>query len=233
MYERYDIFKGWDEYFSTSPEQKKYFQKEFKDIDVAGKRILEIGFGSGALLSWLSEKAKSVTGIEINSRSLENAKSLGYEAYPDLDLLRRNDSTAFDVVVAFDVFEHLTVPELESLLRKIKSILADNGKLIIRVPNGRSPWGLANQYGDLTHKTVLSDLRIAQLGLETGFDLKECRNYSITFRKGVKNWCLDAVKYPIRKSINWLLALAFGWRGMPLEENIIAILVPKNNETPG
>jgi len=62
----------------------------------------------------------------------------------------------FDLVCAMDVFEHLEKSEIIAMLRKIHAVLKPGGRLLVRFPNGASPFGAMNQSADLTHLTLLS-----------------------------------------------------------------------------
>lgn len=71
----------------------------------------------------------------------------------------------FDLIVAFDVFEHLTVSELVDLLRFSRSILSPGGRILARFPNAGSPFGAFWQNSDITPVTALSRERISQIAL--------------------------------------------------------------------
>ena len=47
----------------------------------------------------------------------------------------------------------------------IKNILCEDGKVIIKVPNASSPWGINHQFGDLTHKTAYNGESLRQLAV--------------------------------------------------------------------
>lgn len=232
MYDHYDTFKGWDNYFHASNEDRRYFSREFRDFSLAGKRILEIGYGSGALLAWFAEQGAEVAGVEITQRSLEEARQRGLNVYTDIASAQTAERP-FDLIVAFDVLEHLSIDAILALLQDVKKALSANGSMLIRVPNGRSPWGLANQYGDLTHITVLSDLRLNQLALETGFRLSFCRDQALVKRSSAKGWFLDLLFHSARRILNLLIGRIFGLGNMPMEANIIALLAPSNDKRSG
>lgn len=226
VYEHYDTFKGWTGFFTVSDDQRRYFEREFRDIDIAGKRVLELGYGEGNLMAWMADRAGHVAGVEINPRSLEEGRDRGFAVYPSVEALQAADTAPFDVVVAFDVLEHLELAELEALLPTLKGLMRDTGRLVARVPNGRSPWGLPNQFGDLTHRTVLSDLRFEQLALHTGFRLVFCRDYAVVPRRFLRGWTLDTIRLSARRVLNAALRRIYGLGGMPMEANIIAVLEP-------
>jgi 2-polyprenyl-3-methyl-5-hydroxy-6-metoxy-1,4-benzoquinol methylase len=227
VYDQYDTFKGWHNYFQYSEEQNRYFTKEFQGFPLTGKRILEIGYGEGSLLAWMRDQGAHVVGVELNERSLEEATKQGISAFSDLESAFKEKTKPFDLIVAFDVFEHLQVEEINSLLGQAKGNLSANGCLFIRVPNGRSPWGLVNQYGDLTHCTVLSDLRLQQLALNAGYTLKSCRDQAQVTRKRLRKRMLDIVFHFARRTVDFLIRRIYGFGNIPLGSNIVAILAPQ------
>jgi len=56
----------------------------------------------------------------------------------------------------FDVLEHIPQDEVVTFFNLLNEHLSDEGSIILRTPNGSSPFGLANQYGDITHCNVVT-----------------------------------------------------------------------------
>ena len=77
----------------------------------------------------------------------------------------------FDLVVAFDVAEHLSFDELQTFFSWVRDHLNEGGKLYLRFPEGASPLGLANQNGDFMHVTSLTLPKIEALCFEEGMKL--------------------------------------------------------------
>jgi predicted TPR repeat methyltransferase len=122
-------------------------------------------------------------GTELNSELLALAKSkgiIGIEAGYDLSKLIEPES--LDLVVAFDVLEHLTLQEIADLFSSVKNCLKDGGRLIARFPSGDSPFSRAIQYGDMTHKSIIGSLMIRQLSTEAGFQVLQVREPSFPIR---------------------------------------------------
>src|SRR5262249_33038691 len=87
----------------------------------------------------------------------------------------------FDTIVAFDVFEHFTVDEVLVRLKAIEKMLKPGGRLVLRFPNAQSPFGLASQHGDPTHKSALSRSAFEQLTQGLAFSVER---YAPSFRIG-------------------------------------------------
>lgn len=108
---------------------------------VAGRRVLDLGSGEGFGASILAAgEATEVVGVDIDERTVEHARlnwsgpSVSFEVGSALDLSAFDDG-AFDVVVAFEIIEH--VEEQERVLAEVTRVLADDGVLVISTPDRR------------------------------------------------------------------------------------------------
>ena len=130
-----------------------------------GTRILELGYGHARFLAWAAAQGCNVVGTEINPGLHEAATAAGHDVHlGTLDDIDFATGTAFDAIVAFDVFEHLTISELEETLIRLYGLLAEGGVGFGWFPNGGSPFGLAFIAGDIAHKTTLNGSSMEQFG---------------------------------------------------------------------
>ena len=102
-----------------------------------GKRVLDAGCGAGYGSAELADVAESVTGIDIAPEAVEHARA--HYALPNLvfeqascTLLPYGDGV-FDLVVAFEVIEHLA--DWRAFLQEVRRVLAPAGQLIVSTPN--------------------------------------------------------------------------------------------------
>jgi len=176
LYGGYSDWKNWHGQFAPSDREARYFAAELADIPLTGKRVLEIGFGNGNFLAWAKTLGAEVVGTEIDTAMIERARARGFDARPaPLEALVAANER-FDLIVAFDVFEHWDKPMLVASLTQFAALLVPDGQVLARFPNGQSPFGRVHQYGDLTHQTVLSASSIAQLANMTGFTVARVGN---------------------------------------------------------
>tara|TARA_Y100000310_G_scaffold344288_1_gene456225 strand:- start:912 stop:1994 length:1083 start_codon:yes stop_codon:yes gene_type:complete len=113
----------------------------------AGKRIAELGGGSGLGLMLLAQKGAFVTNIDTSKMALEFSRYLSehHEIQDKLD--RRNSDfydtglsdNEFDVVYNHGVFEHREV-DAHKLLHEMTRITKPGGYVVIAVPNEASPF---------------------------------------------------------------------------------------------
>jgi 2-polyprenyl-3-methyl-5-hydroxy-6-metoxy-1,4-benzoquinol methylase len=136
--------------------------------------ILDYGCGDGKLLSVAQELGyANLVGVD-HSKSLLDVAARRTKAtlhhQDGLEFLRSAASTSFDVVIAFDVFEHLTRPQLLATCREIARILKPSGRLLLHVPNGASPDSGRQLWGDLTHERPFTKASLGQVLLPLGFE---------------------------------------------------------------
>lgn len=180
VYAGYEHWKQWAATFQYTPEDAEYFAGETSGLRVKGAAVLEIGFGSGSFLAWAIDQGARVAGTEINARSLRLARDKGIELLSsDIEDLSDSHAGRFDTIVAFDVFEHFEVDVVRRRLIAVDRLLSPNGAVLLRFPNAQSPFGLAPQNGDPTHKSALSRSAIEQLMQGTSLKVER---YAFAFR---------------------------------------------------
>lgn len=225
LYEGYATWKDWQGDFAARDRDARYFAAELAGIGLAGLRVLEIGFGNGAFLAWAKKQDAQVTGTEIADELIARARTQGFDAQsaslPALAAAGRQ----FDLVAAFDVFEHWTRDELVANLRAIHGLLAPGGRLVARFPNGQSPFGRVFQYGDITHQTVLSTSSMRQLALMTGFAVERVDNARrVPARRDAWTWLKHHWRKRRRARIEIALGKLYGFGRLPLDPNLTAVL---------
>jgi 2-polyprenyl-3-methyl-5-hydroxy-6-metoxy-1,4-benzoquinol methylase len=128
----YDAMKKSDSYY-----MKEKWEFELARAEIAkGQSVLEVGCGPGLFLESVRDAGRDrrVTGLELNTKCVETCRAKG------LDVQRRTveefaapNPSAFDVVCAFQVLEHVRDPRafLAAMFRSLKS----DGVCIMTVPN--------------------------------------------------------------------------------------------------
>jgi SAM-dependent methyltransferase len=102
-----------------------------------GKRVLDAGCGAGYGSAELAKFALSVVGADIAGEAVDFARehyrlqNLQFEQASCLAL--PHPDAAFDLVVAFEVIEHL--PQWRDFLEEVRRVLSPTGHLIVSTPN--------------------------------------------------------------------------------------------------
>lgn len=171
LYASYDGWKGWEKPFTCSADMADYFAAELRGRRLSGTDVLEIGYGNGEFLAWARQQGARITGSEITPGAIEAAKAENVPLIPgDFESSQEVVADSYDVIAAFDVFEHLDAITLVAKLRAINTMLRPGGWLILRFPNGQSPFGLGPQNGDATHMLALSRSKIEQYASGTNLE---------------------------------------------------------------
>lgn len=91
-----------------------------------------------------------------------------------MQTLAAQSDNSQDIVISFDVIEHFTKTELLAFVDEVRRVLRSNGKWIIHIPNGESPFFGRIRYGDFTHEQAFTRNSISQLLLASGFNDVQC-----------------------------------------------------------
>lgn len=141
--------------------------------------VLEIGCGTGNFLQYLHFKGVTkITGVD-HDTTVENfihpSVRPHFKAIDIFDYLKdRPPEQKFDRIVLFDVLEHFDHHDGYNLLFQLAQILANDGQIVVQVPNMASPWGAQHQFGDLTHKAAYTPNSMRQLALSSGLNCFSC-----------------------------------------------------------
>ena len=153
----YINWKNWnsDLFGKTSKLEEAYFGNIIKMLRLKkSPKILEVGFGNGAFLGYLTKKNFNCEGVESNQNLVNLALKNNYSAYQSFSEIDKNNK--YDLIVLFDVIEHIPLENIEDFLKDLSIYLNDSGSIFMRFPNGGSPLGLANQHGDVTHCNIIT-----------------------------------------------------------------------------
>jgi 2-polyprenyl-3-methyl-5-hydroxy-6-metoxy-1,4-benzoquinol methylase len=146
-------------------------------------KLLEIGCGEGQLLYSL-QKYFTVQGMDISKDSVEKTNKLfGRKVALYMDIENTALREKYDVIIAFDVLEHLHNPE--KVIGKLTANLTDNGIFIFAVPNNYGFVGtIATKifnFVDKTHISVLKRSEWIEIIIQTGLSYQIWDQIGYTF----------------------------------------------------
>lgn len=100
-------------------------------------KVLEFGCGQGFFLDKLKQSEINCCGVEKNLATIKMCQAKNHNVFKNLEFLEgAKDFRKFSVICSFQVMEH--VYDVRSLLEKMISFLAEDGRLFISVPNNDS-----------------------------------------------------------------------------------------------
>ena len=101
-------------------------------------RVLDVGSGSRRL----EAKLKGLyPGIEYRSMDIDQRKFHDYYSLDDI-------KETFNIILLFEVIEHLSFNEGVTILKKTRDLLSPGGRLILTTPNVYHP----NRYWEYSHR---------------------------------------------------------------------------------
>ncbi len=118
----------WNEHFS---------RYAFASEVVGGKRVLDLGCGSGYGSAELARSAASVVGVDVSSDAISYARveytatNLSFALHSCTDL--PFSAGSFDIITAFEVIEHLT--NWRQMLSEAARLLSSGGTFLVSTPN--------------------------------------------------------------------------------------------------
>jgi len=104
---------------------------------IKGKRILELGFGSGLQMLTFANSGAIMSGLEVNEELYKIAKEVLEDIHADISMYNGKhfpyEDNQFDFCYATSVLEH--VSDLETVLREVLRILKPGGRFYLSFPN--------------------------------------------------------------------------------------------------
>lgn len=190
-------------------------------------RILDIGCGYGALLHFLKEAGYiNLFGVDRSPEQVVLAHEMGLDFVHEGNLAETflgEPNGTYDVVVAFDVLEHLTCEEALRLGDELFRIIRPGGRLILHLPNAEGIFSSRILYGDMTHERAYTRSSVTQLMSACGFS-----RVTITEDRPVLHSLRSAIRLLMWKALRSLFRLVYlaetGDARQPiLSQNFIAV----------
>jgi len=125
----------------------------------------------------------NLTGIDLSAEQVELARTI-LPSLQQADAIgfRRANRECFDLIAAPDLIEHPTKDEELEFPDGCRESLRPGGRLVLRTPNGESPWHGGVRYGDFTHEICFNRKSLETLLRITGFRDLQSREAGVVAR---------------------------------------------------
>ncbi len=110
-----------------------------------GARVLELGCGTGRILSRIAPVSQEAVGVDLSESMAKHARQRGLDVRVASVCELPFDDDRFDLTYSFKVLAH--VPELETALREASRVTRPGGHLLLELYNRRSLRYLVKKLG--------------------------------------------------------------------------------------
>lgn len=154
--------------------------------------VVDLGCGRGEFLDYISRFGCRAIGVDTNKIFVEHCRSNGHEAvHTDaLSYLHKAPDSSVDLITAFQLIEHISLRDLEDLIREAYRVLKPGGRLLLETPNSQNvEVGSFSFYVDPTHKRPVNQNYVQFLCRILGYSSSEVFLWK---EKEILNW-MDSV----------------------------------------
>jgi SAM-dependent methyltransferase len=125
--------------FEKEPYMWKFYQTLLGDYDFRGKKVIEMGCGTGINTILMAKKGARVTFLDFSRDALDIVKRNMEDAEVDGEfilgnILDHDFGNEFDIVHSEGVIEHFRGAERQEIVNRHANALKKNGKAVLLVP---------------------------------------------------------------------------------------------------
>lgn len=134
----YDDFAGWYENERHLPYHRMLDDLEVELVEryATGKDVLEVGCGTGLILSRTARFARQAIGIDLSGGMLQKAQQRGLHVVQASATALPLAAASVDVAYSFKVLAH--IPDIQGALREMARVVRPGGWVLAEFYNARS-----------------------------------------------------------------------------------------------
>ena len=165
--------------------------------------LAEVACGHGSFMYWLKTCGyTNLAGVDSSAEQIALARQVGVPVEEDdaNRWLARQPNNHFATIIAIDLAEHLTRDDFMELLHLTNAALRPGGRMILRLPNGDSPFVGMNLFNDITHVWTYTPNALNSLSQMHGFSAARFADEGADAMRDHR-W----LKVPVAKATRFLL----------------------------
>jgi predicted TPR repeat methyltransferase len=194
-------------------------------------RALDVGCGMGFAVRALERLGWEAEGIDTDLSQVHAARSVTPHVAHTEDSAAwiAASETRYDAILLLDVLEHLVQERQVRLLSAAHAALADQGRLILTVPNANNPVAMRWRYDDYTHHYAFTEASVSFLLEGCGFAEIDIRPSFVGRRPPLRLWRplarSEFRRWLVRKAWEQVLIAELGdpGRDLPIDLNLTVI----------
>jgi 2-polyprenyl-3-methyl-5-hydroxy-6-metoxy-1,4-benzoquinol methylase len=151
---------------------KSYFEPYISGFDKNKAKVLDVGCGLGQNMWAMKELGfRDVRGIDISQDLVQICWKMGLNVEcQEMFSFLEGRKDKYDIILFFDVIEHLFKDEVVRIIKLFNNHLNKNGVLIIHTANAEFPYSLRTRYIDITHELSFTDESLHDVLILGGFN---------------------------------------------------------------
>lgn len=165
---------------------KTLIEEVFQKMVPAGGTVLELGAGFCDFINQITAAKKIAIDLwpQLQNYAGSDVQAM-VGSVTNLDFVKDG---SIDLVFASNLFEHLEKDEISECLKVVKRKLLPSGRIVILQPNFR--YAYKEYFDDYTHKTIWSDISIADFLKVNGFEVIDVqpRFLPLTMKTRLPQW---------------------------------------------
>ncbi|RCW44127.1 MULTISPECIES: class I SAM-dependent methyltransferase [unclassified Halanaerobium] len=163
-----ELAEGYEDWYRT--DRGKYVgENEYKCLkrhigECEGKKIIELGCGTGYFLRRFAVRAEEVVGFDITEKMLKSGKELAEAEGIEIEFIKGDvtkklpfPDNYFDIVYSNSMIEFIDEDKIEEVSKEMWRILKKSGKLVIGVLNKESTWAYKRKAESLEKESIFSE----------------------------------------------------------------------------
>jgi cyclopropane-fatty-acyl-phospholipid synthase len=157
-----------------------------------GQKILDIGSGWGGFMQFAAQKyGVSCIGITVSKEQVKYANKISKNLPVETRLQDYRDITGrFDHIVSFGMFEHVGYKNYRAFMKKVNSILKDNGLFLLHtIGNNISVVFVDSWMGKyIFPNSMLPSIKRIAESIEGLFVMEDWHNFGADYDTTLMNW---------------------------------------------